>query len=148
MNKQADDVRRDVSKAYAEAVTAPAKKGCCGSAPPQKGVAVKLGGYSRDELAALPEEAVVNSFGCGNPVALAGLATGEVVLDLGSGRGNRPSPRCEEGRSAGPRHWRGHDGRDDCQSEREHSGRQAHATSRFARASSRTCRLRATRSTG
>jgi SAM-dependent methyltransferase len=87
MNKQADDVRRDVSKAYAQAVTAPAKKGCCGSLPPQKGVAVKLGGYSRDELAALPEEAVVNSFGCGNPVALAGLTTGEVVLDLGSGAG-------------------------------------------------------------
>lgn len=87
MNKEADDVRRDVSKAYAEAVTAPAKKGCCGSTPPQKGVVVKLGGYSSDELAALPQEAVVNSFGCGNPVALAGLATGEVVLDLGSGAG-------------------------------------------------------------
>ena len=87
MNKQADEVRRDVSKAYAEAVTAPAKKGCCGSKPSQKGVAVKLGGYSSDELAALPEEAVVNSFGCGNPVALAGLTTGEVVLDLGSGAG-------------------------------------------------------------
>jgi arsenite methyltransferase len=87
MNRQADDVRRDVSKAYAEAVTAPAKKGCCGSTPPQKGVAVKLAGYSSDELLALPEEAAVNSFGCGNPVALAGLGTGEVVLDLGSGAG-------------------------------------------------------------
>ena len=87
MNKQADDVRRDVSKAYAEAVTAPAKKGCCGSPPPQKGVAVKLAGYSSDELSALPEEAAVNSFGCGNPVALAGLGTGEAVLDLGSGAG-------------------------------------------------------------
>jgi arsenite methyltransferase len=87
MEKLADDVRRDVSKAYAEAVSAPAKKGCCGSTPVQKGVAVKLGGYTSEELAALPEEAVVNAFGCGNPVALAGLATGEVVLDLGSGAG-------------------------------------------------------------
>jgi SAM-dependent methyltransferase len=68
-------------------VTAPAKKGCCGGAPPQKGVVAKLGGYSSDELAALPEAAMVNSFGCGNPVALAGLGTGEVVLDLGSGAG-------------------------------------------------------------
>jgi arsenite methyltransferase len=87
MNKQADEVRRDVSKAYAQAVIAPAKRGCCGSAPAQKGVAVKLGGYSSEELAALPDEAVVNSFGCGNPVALAGLSAGEVVLDLGSGAG-------------------------------------------------------------
>jgi arsenite methyltransferase len=87
VSKQADEVRRDVSKAYADAVTAPAKQGCCGSTPSQKGVAVKLGGYSPEELAALPEEAVINSFGCGNPVALAGLAAGEVVLDLGSGAG-------------------------------------------------------------
>lgn len=87
MNEHADDVRQGVSKAYAAAVNAPAKKGCCGSAPAQKGVAVKLGGYSSEELAALPVEAVVNSFGCGNPVALAGLAAGEVVLDLGSGAG-------------------------------------------------------------
>ena len=87
MNKQADEVRREVSKAYAEAVTATAKQGCCGSTPVQKGIAVKLGGYLTEELAALPEEAVVNSFGCGNPVALAGLSSGEVVLDLGSGAG-------------------------------------------------------------
>jgi arsenite methyltransferase len=87
MNKQAEEVRRDVSRAYAEAVTGPAKKGCCGSEPVQKGVAVKLGGYSSEELSALPTEAVVNSFGCGNPVALAGLKEGEVVLDLGSGAG-------------------------------------------------------------
>ena len=87
MNKQADEVRRDVSKAYAKAVTAPTKKGCCGSTPAQKGVAIKLGGYSSEELAALPDEAVVNSFGCGNPVALAALSAGEVVLDLGAGAG-------------------------------------------------------------
>jgi arsenite methyltransferase len=87
MTKQADEVRRDVSKAYAEAVTAPAKSGCCGGTPAQKGVVVKLGGYSTEELAALPEEAVVNSFGCGNPVALAELSAGETVLDLGSGAG-------------------------------------------------------------
>jgi arsenite methyltransferase len=87
MNKQADEVRRDVSKAYAEAVKAPAKRGCCGGTPAQKGVVVKFGGYSTEELGALPESAVQNSFGCGNPVALAGLGAGEVVLDLGSGAG-------------------------------------------------------------
>jgi ubiquinone/menaquinone biosynthesis C-methylase UbiE len=35
----------------------------------------------------LPLEAVVASLGCGNPTALADLAEGEVVLDLGSGGG-------------------------------------------------------------
>ncbi len=87
MTNPADEVRRDVSKAYTEAVRAPTKSGCCGSRPAQKGVAVALGGYTSDELAALPEDAVVNSFGCGNPTALAGLSEGEVVLDLGSGAG-------------------------------------------------------------
>jgi arsenite methyltransferase len=87
MKKQAEEVRTEVSKAYAEAVSKPKAKGCCSSAPAQKGAVVALAGYSGAELAALPEEAVINSFGCGNPVALAGLGTGEVVLDLGSGAG-------------------------------------------------------------
>ena len=36
------------------------------------------------ELAALPLEAVVNSFGCGNPLAYSEVRPGQVVLDLGS----------------------------------------------------------------
>jgi arsenite methyltransferase len=98
MSNQADDVRREVSNAYAKAVTKPSgggccgtapgqKSSCCGAAPAQKGVVAKLGGYTHEELAALPTEAVVNSFGCGNPVALAGLRRADVVLDLGSGAG-------------------------------------------------------------
>src|SRR6266487_1420618 len=35
----------------------------------------------------LPEAAVRASLGCGNPVAVADLAPGETVLDLGSGGG-------------------------------------------------------------
>ncbi len=35
----------------------------------------------------LPEKAVLASLGCGNPTALAQLAAGETVLDLGSGGG-------------------------------------------------------------
>ena len=87
MAKQADDVRRDVSKSYAKAVSSPVASGCCGGGSPQKGVAAKLGGYSLEELRVLPNEVVVNSFGCGNPVALAGISEGDVVLDLGSGAG-------------------------------------------------------------
>jgi ubiquinone/menaquinone biosynthesis C-methylase UbiE len=47
----------------------------------------KLAGYTDDEIAALPTEAVVNSFGCGNPLAFSGVKKGDVVLDLGSGAG-------------------------------------------------------------
>jgi SAM-dependent methyltransferase len=43
-------------------------------------------GYRDEELAAVPEGANLG-LGCGNPVALASLRPGEVVLDLGSGAG-------------------------------------------------------------
>jgi arsenite methyltransferase len=85
MKKDATEVRQDVSRAYAEAVSRPAKGGCCGTV--RKGAAVAFAGYSNHELAALPGEVVVNSFGCGNPVALAGLRPGDVVVDLGAGAG-------------------------------------------------------------
>ena len=43
--------------------------------------------YSAGELAELPESVTDMSLGCGNPTAIADLAPGEVVLDLGSGGG-------------------------------------------------------------
>src|SRR2546429_8568530 len=43
--------------------------------------------YGLDQTADLPEQAVAASLGCGNPTALAELAPGETVLDLGSGGG-------------------------------------------------------------
>ena len=43
--------------------------------------------YSDVETCGLPAEAVLASRGCGNPAALAALAKGEFVLDLGSGGG-------------------------------------------------------------
>jgi arsenite methyltransferase len=43
-------------------------------------------GYSAADLAALPAEANLG-VSCGNPVAMASLAPGEVVVDLGSGGG-------------------------------------------------------------
>jgi len=45
------------------------------------------GSYSEAERSELPQLAADASLGCGNPVALATLSPGEVVLDLGSGGG-------------------------------------------------------------
>ena len=48
-----------------------------------------LGGplYGEGETGGLPEEAVLASLGCGNPLTVADLREGERVLDLGSGGG-------------------------------------------------------------
>ena len=51
-----------------------------------------VGGFSEDlyrqgETDGLPQEAVLASLGCGNPLAVADLHEGERVLDLGSGGG-------------------------------------------------------------
>lgn len=83
------EIRERVSRDYARAVTSKTGGGgaCCGGTPVQKGVVVKLAGYSDAELAALPPEAVVNSFGCGNPLAYSAVQAGQTVLDLGSGAG-------------------------------------------------------------
>lgn len=43
--------------------------------------------YSAGELGSVPRAAAQSSRGCGNPLAIAGLVPGEVVLDLGSGGG-------------------------------------------------------------
>lgn len=83
------EIRERVSKDYAKAVTSnrPGGGSCCGSKPAQKGVVAKLAGYSDKELAALPPEAVENSFGCGNPLAFSEVKEGQTVVDLGSGAG-------------------------------------------------------------
>ncbi len=84
---QHNGVREAVARTYARAIRAtPTKSGTC-CAPAQKGVAVKLAGYTHAELEALPSEAVVNSFGCGNPLAFSEVREGDAVLDLGSGAG-------------------------------------------------------------
>jgi len=78
-------IRQAVAKDYARAVKSPGRSCCARPAP--KGVAAKLAGYSAQELAALPADAVENSFGCGNPLAFSEVKPGDVVLDLGSGAG-------------------------------------------------------------
>jgi arsenite methyltransferase len=62
---------------------------CCGAG---SAAAEAVGGFSDNlyregETDGLPEEAVLASLGCGNPMAVADLQEGERVLDLGSGGG-------------------------------------------------------------
>ena len=62
---------------------------CCGTGSVALDSADCFGGplYGEGETDGLPEEAVLASLGCGNPLAVAELREGERVLDLGSGGG-------------------------------------------------------------
>ena len=93
----------EVRARYAEAVRAvlEPKTGvaasCCGSSATDSccgpGSAAEAAGgfseglYREGETDGLPQEAVLASLGCGNPLAVADLREGERVLDLGSGGG-------------------------------------------------------------
>jgi len=61
---------------------------CCGpSEQTAEGTCSPYRFYSAEELAGLPGSVADISMGCGNPIAIAELQPGEVVLDLGSGGG-------------------------------------------------------------
>jgi SAM-dependent methyltransferase len=62
---------------------------CCGAGSAALDSADCFGGqlYGEGETDGLPEDAVLASLGCGNPIAVADLHEGERVLDLGSGGG-------------------------------------------------------------
>lgn len=83
-------IKKIVREGYAEV----AKQGtsCCGPSSSCGGSADTAGnisksiGYTDEELHSVPEGANLG-LGCGNPVALASLREGEIVLDLGSGAG-------------------------------------------------------------
>jgi arsenite methyltransferase len=97
MNKQTnlekqEEVRTAVRDGYAKIATGSSSSccgpsSCCGSdGPDAAGQLAQAVGYDADQLAELPEGANMG-LSCGNPVALATLSTGEVVVDLGSGGG-------------------------------------------------------------
>ncbi len=87
----ASDLREVIKQRYGDAVKAVgrgAKASCCGSATGMGGTdPITRDLYAAEQTAGLPDEALLASFGCGNPTALAELAPGETVLDLGSGGG-------------------------------------------------------------
>lgn len=82
------ELREKVRERYAAASTS---GGCCGSSgccgDPTLDTDLTAGSYTIDELASIPDSAALASLGCGNPTAVAELAPGETVLDLGSGGG-------------------------------------------------------------
>jgi N-acetylglutamate synthase-like GNAT family acetyltransferase/SAM-dependent methyltransferase len=82
-NSMTQDIREDVRKKYAQAITN--KLSCCGAGAADNPITGNL--YESNEIDGLPEDIVKGSFGCGNPTALAQLHAGEIVLDLGSGAG-------------------------------------------------------------
>ena len=89
-----DELREEVRSKYAEAALAVLNgsgSGCCGSGSGAALAALTDESaatlYREGETDGLPEEAVLASLGCGNPLTVAELAEGERVLDLGSGGG-------------------------------------------------------------
>ena len=104
-DESATSLTEQVRTRYAQAAQAvltpqaDSAAGCCGAssccggeqaaAPGTLDSADCFGGslYPSSETDELPEEAVLASLGCGNPLAVADLRQGERVLDLGSGGG-------------------------------------------------------------
>ena len=89
MKRNSEEIKKIVRDGYAKAVTQKtlccSANSCCGSISKAKDIS-KTVGYSEAEINAVPLGANLG-FGCGNPVALASLKEGDIVLDLGSGAG-------------------------------------------------------------
>ncbi|MCJ7745917.1 MAG: arsenite methyltransferase [Actinobacteria bacterium] len=85
-----EKIKKAVREGYAEVAktdstcyTAPSS--CCGGADLAKDISRNIG-YTDEDIEAVPDGANLG-LGCGNPVALASLEEGDVLLDLGSGAG-------------------------------------------------------------
>jgi SAM-dependent methyltransferase len=86
------DIKEVVKEKYGQAAMRVVNREascCCGGKPAPLGAVdpITANLYDQKQTCGLPTEAVLASLGCGNPTALAQLAPGETVLDLGSGGG-------------------------------------------------------------
>lgn len=86
-----DQLRATVAQTYGKALTNATS--CCGGKRQKRGALgaantiTAKAGYEAEALKALPEDAVDNAFGCGNPLAFSEVKEGQTVVDLGSGAG-------------------------------------------------------------
>jgi 2-polyprenyl-3-methyl-5-hydroxy-6-metoxy-1,4-benzoquinol methylase len=83
------DIKEVVKEKYGQAALRVTSGGssCCGATAGTGCDPITSNLYDASQAGQIPEEALLASFGCGNPTALAELKPGEVVLDLGSGGG-------------------------------------------------------------
>ncbi len=92
MSNNKEDIRDFIRKNYSKVAEKGSEGGCCSGGCSCTGTPVDISnisnkiGYTEEDLSNVPIEANMG-LGCGNPIAIAALKEGEVVLDLGSGGG-------------------------------------------------------------
>lgn len=84
------EIKTKVRESYARSALgggggSPEQSSCCGPSQKAEELSSRIG-YTGEEQDSVPEGSNLG-LGCGNPTALASLAEGETVLDLGSGAG-------------------------------------------------------------
>ncbi|MBE0672899.1 MAG: arsenite methyltransferase [Anaerolineales bacterium] len=82
MSQSPTPIHETVREHYAERIKSSAS--CCGSdncCSPESNL------YPADLLTIVPSDVASTSYGCGDPITLASLKPGQIVLDLGSGAG-------------------------------------------------------------
>ncbi|WP_287583562.1 arsenite methyltransferase [Candidatus Borrarchaeum sp.] len=89
--KKEVEIKKMVREGYAKVIKeesscCPSVDSCCEGGTSTLEDMSKMVGYTEEELKEVPAGANLG-LGCGNPVALASLQKGEIVLDLGSGAG-------------------------------------------------------------
>lgn len=90
--KGKEKIKKDIRKKYSEVALKGSSGGCCGGGCSCGGTPIDVKessiqiGYTQKDIFNVPIGSNMG-LGCGNPIAIASLKEGEVVLDLGSGSG-------------------------------------------------------------
>lgn len=89
MKRKPEDIKEIIRERYGRAIEENAcgcsSGSCCSGVERTKNISREIG-YTDSQMDSVPEGSNLG-FGCGNPVAIASLKEGDVVLDLGSGAG-------------------------------------------------------------